>query len=114
NDAKSGGVLMHPGKLGEKAQNNIRTSIEKDTGLENSHRLKILEEGMKFIPTTIPPDDAQFLGTRTFQLEEIARIFGVPLILLQAMEKTSSWGSGIEQILIAFLIFTLTPWITIY
>ena len=92
NDAKSGGFLQHPGKLGEKAQENLKTSLDTQGGLDNAFKVKILEEGMKFIQTTIPPDDAQFLGTREFQIAEVARIYRVPLILLQSMEKTSSWG----------------------
>jgi len=112
NDAKSGGFLMHPGKLGDKAQANLQSSEEKKSGLENAHRIRILEEGMKFVTTTIPPEDAQFLGSRSFQIAEIARMFRVPPILLSSMEKSTSWGSGIEQIMLGFLTWTLQPWIT--
>lgn len=66
---------------------------------------------MKYIPTTIPPDDAQFLASRDFQVAEIARMFRVPLVLLQSMEKSTSWGSGIEQIIVGYVVFTLTPWV---
>lgn len=112
NDAKSGGFLMHPARLGEKATQNLATSMNSNgEGLEKAHRIRILEEGMKFVSTTIPPDDAQFLQTRTFQIEEIARMFGVPLILLQSMEKATTWGSGIESMVLGFLIWTLQPWI---
>jgi HK97 family phage portal protein len=111
NDAKSGGFLQHPGKLGDKAKENIAESFQQQGGPENAFRVKVLEEGMKFISTTIAPDDAQFLASREFQIAEIARIFHVPLVLLQSMEKTSSWGSGIEQIMIGFVVWTLQPWI---
>lgn len=111
NDAAAGGFLYHPGRLGEKAQENLRNSIEKQGGLDNAHRVKILEEGMKYQQITIPPEDAQFLGTRSFQVEEVARIYRVPLILLQSHEKTTSWGSGIEQLIIGFVVWTLQPWI---
>jgi HK97 family phage portal protein len=71
NDMKSGGFLMHPGKLGGKARGNISGAggeqraapenpasvVEKQGGLENAHRIKVLEEGMKFVQTTIPPED---------------------------------------------------------
>lgn len=125
NDAKSGGFLLHPGRLGPQAHQNLakpggereRSSenpasrLESQGGLENAHRVKVLEEGMKFVQTTIPPEDAQFLGTREFQIAEIARIFDVPLILLQSHEKTTSWGSGIEQLMIGFIRQTVGPWV---
>lgn len=112
NEAKSGGFLLHPGKLGDKAKENIADSVtEEQGGLDNAHRIKVLEEGMKYVPTTIPPDDAQFLATREFQVAEIARMYGVPLFLLQSHEKDTSWGSGLEQMMIAFVVQTLAPWI---
>lgn len=125
NDAKSGGFLMHPGRLGPQAHENLRgrngerkanpespaAPLEKQGGLENAHKVKVLEEGMKFVSTTIPPEDAQFLGSREFQIAEIARIFDVPLILLQSHEKTTSWGSGIEQLMIGFIRQTVGPWV---
>jgi HK97 family phage portal protein len=110
NDAKSGGFLQHPGKLGDKAVDNIQTSMEEQGGLDNAHRVKVLEEGMKYISTTIPPDDAQFLATREFQIAELARIYNVPLFLLQSNERDTSWGSGLEQMMIAFIVHTLQPW----
>lgn len=109
NDAKSGGFLQHPHKLTEAAQKNLSESMSGQGGLENAFKVKILEEGMKFIQTTIPPDDAQFLGSREFQIAEVARIYRVPLVLLQSMEKTSSWGSGVEQLLLGFVKFTIAP-----
>lgn len=111
NDSKSGGFLMHPGKLGDTALKNIGDSFAQQGGNDNAFRVKVLEEGMKYIPTTIPPDDAQFLASRDFQVAEIARMFRVPLVLLQSMEKSTSWGSGIEQIIVGYVVFTLTPWV---
>ena len=113
NDARSGGFLEHPGQLGEQAHRNLRESfLAQNTGLENAHQVKILEEGMKFTANSIPPEDAQFLGSRDFQIAEIARLYRVPLILLQSMAKSTTWGSGIEQILLGFVRWTLQPWIT--
>lgn len=125
NDAKSGGFLMHPGRLGSQAVNNLRgqdgrakaapenpaARIEAQGGLDNAHRVKVLEEGMKFVSTTIPPEDAQFLGSREFQIAEIARIYDVPLILLQSHANTTTWGSGIEQLMIGFIRQTVAPWV---
>jgi len=112
NDAKSGGFLQHPGKLSDPARKNIKESIDAQGGLDNAHRVKLLEEGMKFVSTTIPPDDAQFLSSREFQVAEIARIYRVPHVLIGSMEKTTSWGTGIEQLMIGFVTWTIQPWIT--
>lgn len=134
NDMKSGGFLMHPGKLSSQAHNNLKSvppdrraaeserrgadtsgpggRLERQGGLDNAHRVKVLEEGMKFIQTTIPPEDAQFLGSREFQIAEIARIYDVPLVLLQSHEKSTSWGTGIEQLMIGFITQTVQPWVT--
>lgn len=65
---------------------------------------------MKFVPTTVPPEEAQFLGSREFQIAEAARIYDVPLILLQSHEKSTSWGTGIEQLMIGFVRQTISPW----
>lgn len=125
NDAKSGGFLLHPGRLGPGAKRNLSgadgqkraapenpaAQLEHQGGLDNAHRVKVLEEGMKFVQTTIPPEDAQFLGTREFQIAEIARIYDVPLILLQSTEGTTAWGSGIEQLMIGFVRQTIAPWV---
>jgi HK97 family phage portal protein len=125
NDMKSGGFLMHPGKLSPKARGNVSgpgreqqaspenpaSAVEKQGGLENAHRIKVLEEGMKFVQTTIPPEDGQFLATREFQIAEIARMYDVPLVLLQSHEKSTSWGTGIEQLMIGFIMQTVAPWV---
>lgn len=125
NDMKSGGFLMHPGKLSPRARGNVRggdgqqqaapenpaSAVEKQGGLDNAHRIKVLEEGMKFIQTTIPPEDGQFLATREMQIAEIARMYDVPLVLLQSHEKSTSWGTGIEQLMIGFIMQTVAPWV---
>lgn len=125
NDMKSGGFLLHPGRLSTNARQNIRgpggerkaapenpaVAVEAQGGLDNAHRVKVLEEGMKFIQTTIPPEDAQFLGTREFQIAEIARMYDVPLVMLQSHEKSTSWGSGIEQLMLGFIRQTVLPWV---
>jgi phage portal protein BeeE len=131
NDAKSGGFLMHPGRLSTAATANLKgrgapgaggdagnaepdnpaSRFEAQGGLDNAHRVKVLEEGMKYISTTIAPEDAQFLGSREFQIAEIARIYDVPLILLQSHEKSTSWGTGIEQLMIGFIRQTIAPWV---
>lgn len=115
NDARSGGYLKHPNKLSPEAYKRLQESAQsRFGGLENAHTVKILEEGMEFQENTIPPEDAQFLGSRDFQIAEIARLYRVPLVLLQSMAKSTTWGSGIEQILLGFVRWTLQPWLTQY
>jgi HK97 family phage portal protein len=111
NDTKSGGFIQYPGRLGPQAQQNLQESLDEQGGLSNAHRVKVLEEGAKFVQTTIPPEDAQFLGSREFQIAEIARIYNVPLWMIQSHEKTTSWGSGIEQMGLGFVRYTLQPWL---
>ena len=112
NDQKSGGFIKHPGRLSEEAQRNLKESLERQGGPDNSHKLKILEEGMDFVQTTINPEDAQFLEGRSFQVAEIARIYRVPLHMIQEVSGSTSWGSGLSEMSMGFVRFTLAPWIT--
>ena len=110
NDLRSGGFLQHPGQLSPEAAKNLKGSKQSEGGTDNAFKIKLLEEGMKFIPTTIPPDDGQFLGTREFQIAEFSRIYGVPLMLLST-DAAPGWASSVEQLMIAFLTQTIQPWI---
>ena len=111
NDAKSGGFIEHPGKLSTEAQDRLRESFQKQGGLTNAHRMKILEEGMKYTATTIAPEDAQFIESRSFQVEEIARLYRMPLFMLQSQSKTTAWGTGIAEMSLGFVRYTLAPWL---
>lgn len=82
------------------------------SGSDRAHRPAILTGGATWQGITIPPEDAQFIETRKFQVEEIAsRIYGVPPHMVGLTEKQTSWGTGIEQQAIGFVRFTLLPWI---
>lgn len=111
NDSKSGGYIKHPGKLSTEAIQRIRASMDAQSGPENSHRPKVLEEGMDWIQTTINPEDAQFLESRDFQVADIARIYGVPLHMIQSVSGSTSWGSGLEEMSLGFVRWTLGPWL---
>lgn len=74
-------------------------------------RFWLLEGALKYQAITVSPEDMQMLQTRTFQISEIARIFGVPLFLLMESEKSTSWGSGLEQMNLGFLTYTLRPYL---
>lgn len=109
NGAHLGGVLEHPGQLSDKAYDRLKEEVEELSGLTKSHRLKILEEGMKYTRIGIPPNDAQFLETRKFQIEEIARIYRVPLHMIQNLDRATF--SNIEQQSLEFVIHTIRPWL---
>lgn len=85
---------------------------ERVSGLDNAHEIAILDSGAKFQQLSFPPEDAQFIESRRFQVEEVGRLFGVPLNMLMEHTKDTSWGTGIEQQTLAFAIYTLLPWIT--
>ena len=109
NGAHIGGVLEHPGALGDDAYDHLKKSLsDKKLGADANSPL-ILEEGMKWTSIGVPPDDAQFLETRKFQVSEIARWFGVPLHKLNEMD--SSTFSNIEHQAIEFVTDTLTAWV---
>lgn len=108
NDAAPGGVLEHPGVL--KNPDKVRESWNKlFRGSANSHQIAVLEEGLKYQPIGISPDQAQFLETRKFQINEIARIFRVPPHMVGDLEKSSF--SNIEQQSLEFVKYTLEPWL---
>jgi len=105
-----GVVVSHPGKLSDQAQGHLKTSLtEGYSGLGKSHRLLLLEEGMKLEKLGIPPDDSQFLESRQFQIPEIARWFNVPPHKLKDLTKSSF--SNIESEQQSFYGDTILPWL---
>lgn len=110
NDARPGGVLYHPGVLGDEAYNRLLGNWEaRHGGLDQSHRVAILEEGMRYEQIGIPPEDAQFLETRKFQIAEVARIFRVPLHLVGELDKATF--SNIEHQSLDFVVHVIRPWL---
>ncbi len=108
NGANPGGVLEHPGVV--KDPKRIRDSWNQVyQGSSNAHRIAVLEEGMKFQQIGIPPEQAQFLETRKFQINEIARLFRIPPHMVGDLEKSSF--SNIEQQSLEFVKYTLDPWV---
>lgn len=111
NGAKPGGVLSLPGTLSKEALDRLKTDWQSAYSGENTGNTAILEQGIEFKPLSMTNADAQYLETRRFQVEEIARIFGVPLFMIQSTEKTTSWGSGIEQMSMGYVRYTLLAWL---
>lgn len=111
----AGGALEHPNKLSQEAFDRLKESIERQySGPENAGRWMILEEGLKASPLTFSAADLQFMQLRDFQRYDIAMFFGVPPHMIGATDKTTSWGTGIEQQSIGFVTYTLNDWLTVW
>jgi len=109
NGANPGGVLEHPGVIKDvqRVKDSWNAAYQ---GSGNANRICVLEEGMKFQAIGIPPEQAQFLQTRKYQLNEIARIFRVPPHMVGDLEKSSF--SNIEQQSLEFVKYTVGPWVS--
>ena len=108
NGARPSGILTHPNTV--KNPKALRESWNSAYGgSSNSNRVAILEEGMKFEPIAIPNNEAQFLETRKFQVDEICRIFRVPPHLVGNLEHATF--SNIEHQSIDFAVHTIRPWL---
>lgn len=108
NGAAPSGVLEHPGTI--KDPQRVRDAwMSQFSGSRNAGKVAVLEEGMKYTPISISPEQAQFLETRKFQINEIARIFRVPPHMVGDLEKSSF--SNIEQQSLEFVKYTLDPWV---
>jgi len=110
NGTNIGAVAQHPGRLTKQGSENLRESLnEVYQGLGNSHKLMLLEEGMTINKVTIPPNDAQFLETRVFQIEEICRFYRMQLHKVQNLRGATF--SNIEHQAIEHVVDTIRPWL---
>jgi HK97 family phage portal protein len=108
NGATPGGVLEHPGVLKDPAR--VRESWHAVYGgSKNAGKVAVLEEGLKYQQIGIPPEEAQFLETRKFQIDEIARLYRIPPHMVGDLDKSSF--SNIEQQSLEFVKYTLDPWV---
>lgn len=113
NGALSTGILQTDSRLTQDQADALHKRwSDKRAGLSKAFGTIVLDSGLKYQQLTIPPEDAQFLETRSFQVSEIARWYGVPPHMLMDTDKSTSWGTGIEQQSMGFLVFTLRPWLT--
>ena len=109
NNARPGGILKTQGRLSADAATRLKSSWENThRGLDNAHRVAILEEGLDWVPMSMPLNDAQFIEQRRFSLEEIARIFRVPLHMVGDLSRATF--SNIEHQSIEFVTHTIRPW----
>lgn len=105
----AGGAFETDKKLSSEAVANLKATSESNyAGAQNAGSNMVLQEGLKYKPIASSAKDAQMLETRAHQIEEIARIFGVPRPFL--MVDDTSWGTGIEQLGIFFVQYGLAPW----
>ena len=108
NGANSNMVLQHPAELSDSAYDRLRSNFQKNfTGIANSHKPLLLEDGLTIERTSISNNDSQFLETRTFNKSEIASIFRVPPHLINEMSKSTF--SNIEHQSLEFVKYTLMP-----
>ena len=107
NGASPSAVLEHPGVI--KNPERVREAWQRAYSGSNAHRTCVLEEGMKYTPISIPNNEAQFLETRKFQIEEIARLYRVPLHMIGDLDHATF--SNIEQMSLEFVMYTLSPWL---
>lgn len=108
------GVLQTEQRLTAEQAAQLKASWNaKLSGSQAAHDIAVLDSGASFHPVTMPYKDSQFLESRQFQITEIARMFGVPLYLLMETQKSTSWGTGLEQQAQGFVTWDLAPtWLT--
>jgi len=115
NGARPSVVLKHPKLVGKEAIGNLRESLDEyRAGGDAEGTALILEEGMDISPLTMTAVDAQWIESQKFTRTEIAMFFGVPPFMLGDTEKSTSWGSGIEQQTLAFIAYTLEDYLTMW
>lgn len=110
NGAKPSGVITFDRVLKPEQREQIRSSFANlTTGTDN--RLMVLEAGSKFEAVSMSPQDIELLASRKFQIEEICRWFGVPSVLVNDTGGSTTWGSGIEQLVTGFYKLNLRPYL---
>jgi len=111
NGAALGGILKTNKILDPTKKDEIKSEWSKEygNGSGNSNKTAVLDADMDYKPISIPPNDAQFIETRRFQVEEIARIFNVPPHMIGHMEKSSF--NNIEQQSLEYVKYTIGPWV---
>lgn len=112
NDSRPGGILRTDKKLTPEAAKRLKLGWNAAHTGEGQHGVAVLEEGLEWQQVGISPEEAQFLGTREFQAEDVCRWFRVPPHMVGLTSKATSWGSGIEEMSIGFITYTLRPWLT--
>lgn len=107
------GILKTDQKLTQTQADTVKAQWKaKHHGPGSAHDVAVLGSGVTFERVSFPPQDVQFLESRRFQIDEIARMYGIPPHMLFQTDRSTSWGTGIEQQTIGLVVFTLRPWLT--
>lgn len=104
------GVLEHPAQLTDESHKRLKKDMEKIRVSTDPHQTLILEEGMKYHVITVPPEDAQYIETRQFNVADMARIYRIPLSMLEVHDKSAAYAS-VEQFFLQFAVHTIRPWL---
>lgn len=107
---RPGGVLEHPAQLTNEAHARLKKDMEDIRSDRSPHRTLILEEGLKYHVISVPPDDAQYIQTRQFNVSDMARIFRMPLSMLEVHDRSAAYAS-VEQFFLQFGNHTIRPWL---
>lgn len=113
NNSQPSGVLKMPGKLKPEGARRLKAEWdEAHRGVNAAHRVAVLEEGLEWQQIGVTNKDSQFLELREFTAEDVCRWFRVPPHMVGLTSKSTSWGSGIEEMSAGFVTYTLQPWLT--
>jgi len=110
NGARASGIAKLPGILKADAKLRLQESLQKAMSGDNKFKVVVFEQGLDWTQLSLTNEDSQYLETRAFQVEEIARIFRVPAILIGHPDKSSTYASA-EQFMMSFVVHTLRPWL---
>ena len=114
NSAIPSGILTSPGRLSDDAAANLKRSWSAmHKGVKQGNKFAILEEGLKFQPISLPPEQSQWIESRRFSVQDIARIFMVPVHMLGELAAGASYGS-IEQSSIEYVTYCIRPWLILW
>jgi HK97 family phage portal protein len=112
NGMRIGGAMVAPSYLSDPQRAQAKVMLEQYRGAVAAGRTPILEGGWKFEAVTMPPQEAELLATRQFSVEEICRWYRVPPAMVGHTERVTTWGTGLEQMNLGFLTYTLRPYLT--
>jgi HK97 family phage portal protein len=113
NGSRISGILTTDQKLEENSATRLKKAWkEKVSGPDNAGEIAVLDKGAKFQPVMIPPADAQLLQSRQWAVSEIGRMIGILPHLVGDVDKTSSWGTGVEQQTLGWVKYDLQSWIS--
>lgn len=115
NNAAPKGALKVPEALDDDAARLLRDAWERrHRGLENAHKLAILDGGMDYVPIGMPPEKLDLVSQYRLLVAQVASVYGIPLHLIGETEKSTSWGTGIEQQSIGFITYSIRPWLVFW